>query len=236
MRITFDITPRLEKAVLKLAEVFQHPWPVRFDTVECSIGADDRGEGMHATEMPEKAPESASKDEGAVIPAEPEKTQESPKESQEPATVAAPEVTVAPEPAEAVPVAAEPVEEKPVKKPAKKPVKKAPEKAPESASKGEGAVIPAEPEQAQASAKESQEPAPTIEKAPGGDPMAGMTILEASQKLLNEIQERRLEMADVNARMRAKADELGLSCGSCTMLVKAIGYVEARKVMLGEKQ
>lgn len=231
MRITFDITPRLEKAVLKLAEAFQHPWPVRFDAVECSIGADDRDDGMRVAETPEKAPESAGKDEGVIIPPEPEKAQEPPRESQEPAVVAAPEVAAIPEPVEAVPVAAEPAEEKPVKKSAKKPVKKAPE----NAGKGDGAVIPPEPEKAQEPAKESQEPAPTTEKAPGGDPMAGMTVLEASQKLLGEIQECGLEMADVNARMRAKADELGLSCGSCTLLVKAIGYIEARKVMFGEK-
>lgn len=235
MRVTFDITPRLEKAVLKLAEVFQHPWPVRFDTVECSIGADNRDEGMHAAETPEKASESAGKDEGAVIPPEPEKAQEPPRESQEPAVVAAPEVAAIPELVEAAPVAAEPAEEKPVKKPTKKPVKKAPEKAPENASKDEGVITSPEPEKAQEPPKESQEPAPTIEKAPGSDPMAGMTVLEASQKLLNEIQKRGLEMADVNARMRAKADELGLSCGSCALLVKAIGYVEARKVMFGEK-
>ena len=40
-------------------------------------------------------------------------------------------------------------------------------------------------------------------------------------------------MADVNARIRAKAQELNLSYPSGTILMKAIGYVETRKIALG---
>ena len=52
--------------------------------------------------------------------------------------------------------------------------------------------------------------------------------------ITDELRERGIEMADANARVRRRANELGLSYGSYTCLVKAIGYTEARRVALGE--
>lgn len=65
------------------------------------------------------------------------------------------------------------------------------------------------------------------------DPMQGMSVMRAMQVLLDEIDEKGIDMADVNARIRAKAQELNLSYPSGTILMKAIGYVETRKIALG---
>lgn len=73
------------------------------------------------------------------------------------------------------------------------------------------------------------------EKKEADDPMAGMTVVEAMNALVNEIQSKGVDMADVNSRVRAKAGELGLTYSSAACLIKAIGYVETRKVALGEK-
>ena len=65
------------------------------------------------------------------------------------------------------------------------------------------------------------------------DPMQGMSVMRAMQVLLDEIDEKGIDMADVNSRIRAKAQELNLSYPSGTILMKAIGYVETRKIALG---
>jgi outer membrane biosynthesis protein TonB len=117
----------------------------------------------------------------------------------------------------------EPVAEKPKKKTAKKKPMDAPTPAPEP----ELVVIPPEPETAPTEATQAQQPE--------GDPMAGMTVVEAMQALVSEIQQKGVDMAAVNGRVRAKANELGLAYSSAACLIKAIGYVETRKVALGEK-
>lgn len=75
-----------------------------------------------------------------------------------------------------------------------------------------------------------------IEEKPAeaDDPMQGMTVMQAAQKLLNEVKEADLDMVEVNKRVRAKASELGLSYGSVACLIKAVGYSEARAIALGE--
>jgi hypothetical protein len=73
------------------------------------------------------------------------------------------------------------------------------------------------------------------EKKEADDPMAGMTVVEAMNALVSEIQSKGIDMAVVNSRVRAKAGELGLVYSSAACLIKAIGYVETRKVALGEK-
>ena len=96
---------------------------------------------------------------------------------------------------------------------------------------------------AEAPAEESAEPepAPAAPTAPqettksDGDPMAGMSVVDAVQALVSEIQDKGIDMASVNARVRAKANEIGLTYASAACLIKAIGYVEARRVALGEK-
>lgn len=149
---------------------------------------------------------------------------------------------VSSEPAET----AEPVQETPkaetVKKPKKKTVKKAPE-SPQSAPETELAPVQAETENVQPEPPQPQDeaisPEPVearedakTEKAED-DPMQGMSVMRAMQVLLDEIDEKGIDMADVNARIRAKAQELNLSYPSGTILMKAIGYVETRKIALG---
>lgn len=92
---------------------------------------------------------------------------------------------------------------------------------------------PAEPVQAEPATVTEPEPAQT---APASDdPMCGMSVVDAVAALVKDIQARGIEMADVNARVRAKAAEIGLTYASAACLIKAIGYQEARKVALGEK-
>lgn len=149
---------------------------------------------------------------------------------------------ISPEPAET----AEPVQETPkaetVKKPKKKAVKKAPE-SPQNASEAEPASVQAEVENVQPAAAQPQseavspEPPEAKEDAKAekaeDDPMQGMSVMRAMQVLLDEIDEKGIDMADVNSRIRAKAQELNLSYPSGTILMKAIGYVETRKIALG---
>lgn len=90
--------------------------------------------------------------------------------------------------------------------------------------KSEPALAQNEPESVKA-----EEPAKTED-----DGMAGMSLLEAARQLIKDIQDAGIEMADANARVRAKAEELGLNFGSVTCLIKAIGYTEARKVAIGK--
>lgn len=149
---------------------------------------------------------------------------------------------VPPEPAET----AEPAQEAPkaetVKKPKKKAVKKAPE-SPQNEPETEPAPVQAEAENVQPeppqlqSVAASPDPAEAQEDAKTekteDDPMQGMSVMRAMQVLLDEIDEKGIDMADVNARIRAKAQELNLSYPSGTILMKAIGYVETRKIALG---
>ena len=65
--------------------------------------------------------------------------------------------------------------------------------------------------------------------------MCGMTVVDAVKALVDEIQQKGIDMGQVNARVRAKATEIGLAYASAACLIKAIGYTEARKVALGEK-
>lgn len=126
-----------------------------------------------------------------------------------------------------------------VKKSKKKTVKKAPE-SPQNAPEVEPAPVQAEVENVHAAAAQAQDeavsPGPAeaqeAEKAED-DPMRGMSVMRAMQVLLDEIDEKGIDMADVNARIRAKAQELNLSYPSGTILMKAVGYVETRKIALG---
>lgn len=195
----------------------------------------------------------------SVKPARPETAQNAPEtrldvqpapvqadgENVQPAAAQPQDEAVSPEPAE-LEETAEPVQEapktEPVKKPKKKAVKKAPE-SPQNEPETEAAPLQAaaenvqpEPPQPQDEAispepVEAREDAKT-EKAED-DPMQGMSVMRAMQVLLDEIDEKGIDMADVNARIRAKAQELNLSYPSGTILMKAIGYVETRKIALG---
>lgn len=76
--------------------------------------------------------------------------------------------------------------------------------------------------------------APAPASRPSGDSYGGMPLLQAVQALLDEVAQRGIELADVNARVRQAATERDLPYTSAACLMKAIGYDETRKIVLGE--
>lgn len=229
LTIKIDITERLEKSLHALT------------TAICSAGV------CHASEKPENLPVETSKDSGPVItPTEPENAPEA--KSEQPVEVKPGVVEVAAQNDNAEPVinkalkswikevASEQPEKKPVKKRASK---KAENSAVETPKEPDPVVTPSETENA-AEAK-SEQPVKVKPEAvepaasDNDDPMCRMTVMDAMQTVMNEINEKGLEMADVNARVRARAAEAGIAYSSIICLIKALGYKEARRVALGEK-
>lgn len=219
-RITLDITERFADALNALVRIAQNASIQAARTAISepfvySVGTTN----AQPTQPAQTAPESAAEAEPVVIPPEPESA---PTEAVQPQ-----ETPITETPANDDAPAVEPTPEKPKKKKASKKPVEAPEPAPEP----EAPVTQPEPEPAHTDTPEPQEAA----KSDDGDPMAGMTVVEAMQALVSEIQQRGVDMAAVNGRVRAKANELGLAYSSAACLIKAIGYVETRKVALGEK-
>lgn len=83
-----------------------------------------------------------------------------------------------------------------------------------------------------------EQPVEAIPDAPDADaqadPYNGMTLLGAVQSLLDEVREKGLELADVNARVRKECSARSLPFSSAACLMKAVGYAQARKVVFGE--
>lgn len=153
-----------------------------------------------------------------------------------PVEVAATEPEPMPDPAEATPVDSEPEAPKPKKSrkksaPADEPQKVAPE-TPQSVEEPPAGNLPSEP-QNDAQAQASCESEPEKEKPADDDPYHGMTLLRAVQSLLDEIAQKGLELADVNARVRKECESRGIAYTSAACLMKAIGYDETRKIALG---
>lgn len=200
LRITFDISDKLDTALCRLAAAIEaagvcKALPVHSEAVECPA---------KSVETAPAAPIVS----GQII------TQPEPETVKTELVLAQSEAV--PEPAANDDAKESPeAEPEPAKKPAKKKAAKKAEAAP---------VAQSEPESAKA-----EEPAKAAD-----DGMAGMNLMEAARQLIEDIQDAGIEMADANARVRAKADELGLNFGSITCLIKAIGYVEARKVAIGK--
>lgn len=229
LRITIDISARFEHAINNLADAMsRHPFAnycdyddrdtfakkeFCLDSIESRVNAQ---RNSAQTEAPEPAPEP----EAPTTRPESETMQGAPIESHEMVVVDTPandDTPATPEPA-------------PVDKPKKKKAQKKPVEAPEPAPEHEIVSTQPTPETAQTAAPVSQETAKS-----DGDLMAGMTVVDAVQALVNEIRDKDIDMATVNARVRAKANEIGLSYASVACLIKAIGYVETRRVALGEK-
>ena len=206
-RITLDITERFADALNALVRIVQN---VSIQAAHAAIS--------EPFAYSVGTPEPAADAEPVVIPPE---TEIAPAE-----TVQTQETVIAETPVNGDAAAVEPVPEKPKKKKAQKKPVEAPEPAPES----EAPITQPAPEPVQAEPTAPQEPAKS-----DGDPMAGMTVVEAMQALVSEIQQKGVDMAAVNGRVRAKANELGLAYSSAACLIKAIGYVETRKIALGEK-
>lgn len=216
-KLTIDFSDRAVQALATIAEA------VRFSSVKPA-----------RPEIAQNAPETRLEVEPVPVQADGENVQ--------PAVTQPQSAAVSSEPAET----AEPVQETPkaetVKKPKKKTVKKAPE-SPQSAPETELAPVQAEAENVHAVVAQPQSEAVSPEPSEAqvdaktekaeDDPMQGMSVMRAMQVLLDEIDEKGIDMADVNARIRAKAQELNLSYPSGTILMKAIGYVETRKIALG---
>lgn len=215
-RITLDITERFADALNALVRIVQS---VSIQAARTAISEPFAySVGTPNAQPVQTAPESVAEAEPVVIPPA---TESAPAEAVQPQETAITET-----PANDDAPIAEPAPEKPKKKKAsKKPVE-----APEPASEPEAPVTQPTPEPAPAAPTAPQETTKS-----DGDPMAGMTVVEAMQALVSEIQQKGVDMAAVNGRVRAKANELGLAYSSAACLIKAIGYVETRKVALGEK-
>lgn len=148
-----------------------------------------------------------------------------------PVDVAATEPESASEPADSEPEAPKSKKSRKKSAPADEPQKAAPE-APQSVEEPPAGNLPPEP-QNDAQAQASCESEPEKAKPADGDPYHGMTLLQAVQSLLDEIAQKGLELADVNARVRKECESRGLAYTSAACLMKAIGYDETRKIALG---
>ena len=109
-----------------------------------------------------------------------------------------------------------------------------PEIAPQVHTSCEPVAVPEPQAEAKPELKAEHVAAPTPAPKPSGDSYGGMPLLQAVQELLDEVAQRGIELADVNARVRQAATERGLPYTSAACLMKAIGYDETRKIVLGE--
>lgn len=223
LRITIDISERLAGALNAIADALKSAQSIGISEAiaernrhlsaagfNCVLCADSQPAQMTSEPIAEAEP--------VVIPPAPESA---------PAEVVQPQETAITE----TPVNDDtPAVELAPEKPKKKKASKKPVEAPEPALEPEAPVTQPAPEPAATAPTAPQETAKS-----DGDPMAGMTVVDAVQALVSEIQDKGIDMASVNARVRAKANEIGLTYASAACLIKAIGYVEARKVALGEK-
>lgn len=230
-RITLDITERFADALNALVRIVQNASIQAARTAISEPFAYSVGTpNAQPTQPAQTAPESAAEAEPVVIPPEPEAAPTETVQPQETTVQGRIVENPEPEPVAVSLAAVEPAAAEPTEKPKKKKASKKPVEAPEPASEPEAPVIQPTPEPAPAAPTAPQETTKS-----DGDPMAGMTVVDAVQALVSEIQDKGIDMASVNARVRAKANEIGLTYASAACLIKAIGYVEARRVALGEK-
>lgn len=222
LKLTLDLSDRFADAIDRLASAIES------SGCACSV----QSVCEHVENAPEISPESVSPIEaGNDTPAD-EIAQVDPKESQESAPM--------PEPVEpAKKITPAPVEKpsEAVEKPKRSRAKKAdtPKPDAETIDPLTGEVLP---DRKTEPAEKSEAPAaaePAAPASPDSDPMQGMNVIQALQAITREASERGVDMAAMNGRIRAKADELGLAYGSAACLIKAVGYVEARRVALGER-
>ena len=224
-RVTIDITDRFADALNAIADALKSAQPIGISEAIAERTRHLSAAGFNCVPCAEAQPAQMASEPVE----EPEPVVISPAPENAPAEAVPPQETAIPEtPVNDDAPAVEPTPEKPKKKKAAKKATEAPEPAPAS----EAPITQPEPELAPTAPAEAQETTP---KPDGGDPMGGMTVVEAMQALVSEIQQKGVDMAAVNGRVRAKANELGLAYSSAACLIKAIGYVETRKVALGEK-
>ena len=256
-KLTIDITDKLADAVSALSTSIAavrkcHAASVTESVAQGKSSSAPTPSHTKAPQCAQEAPECTKEPEPVITQAEPENAKIDMPEPQESARAIDEEQAAdcagvrfhCPTPAQALPATAvstdadaapaQQEKQEPEKPKKKKSAKKAaetpaPAEAPRPESKPEPPVVEA-PEKPEPAKAEAAKPDATAD----GDPMGGMTVMEAVQALFDAIQQKGLEMADVNARVRAKANAIGLSYSSIACLIKAVGYVEARRIALGE--
>lgn len=238
-RITIDISARFEHAINNLADAMsRHPFAnycdyddrSTFAKKEFCLDSIDRIVAEQRNRAQIDTAERVSESEAPATQPDPEKPQTTPTEAQETPVQGRFVENPEPEPVAVSLATVEPAAAEPTEKPKKKKASKKPVEAPEPAPEPEAVVTQPAPEPVATAPTAPQETAKS-----DGDPMSGMTVVDAVQALVNEIRDKDIDMATVNARVRAKANEIGLTYASAACLIKAIGYVEARRVALGEK-
>lgn len=257
-KLTIDITDKLADAISALSASIAdarkcHTASVTENVAQIvgKVSSASLSSHKEAPQCAQEAPECTKEPEPVITQADPESAKIAPAELQDSASDEGRIADCAgaqfhcPTPAQPLPAVnkadavPEPQEKQEPEKPKKKKSAKKAAETPAPAEAPQPEAKP-QPEPPVVEATEKPEPAkaepvkPDEPKAADGDPMGGMTVMEAVQALFDAIQQKGLEMADVNARVRAKANELGLSYSSIACLIKAIGYVEARRIALGE--
>lgn len=253
LRLTFDITPAFAKAIGDIADALRgkptSPYDIDpgfakasrdiTDALRGKLSAPESAEAVEAdnsTPEDESAKQAATREEliSEIREAVPSlKDEPSPTEAQADAPA---EPAEAPKPKRGRPRKAEATQ---------KDVQAAPESAetveagnstpePESAPQMQTPCEPVAASEPQAEAKPEPVAAPAPAPKPSGESYGGMPLLQAVQALLDEVAQRGIELADVNARVRQAATERGLPYTSAACLMKAIGYDETRKIVLGE--
>lgn len=224
LRLTFDITPAFARAIGDIADAIRGKGMISlvdgdkcgaFDaTLRNIVNGTGAGELTPATESaPQVATpcESVAVEAQADAPAEPAEAPKLKRGRPRKADAVQKDAQAAPESTETVEADNSTPEI---------------ESAPQVATSCESTAVP-EP-------KAEPVAAPAPASKPSGDSYGGMPLLQAVQALLDEVAQRGIELADVNARVRQAATERGLPYTSAACLMKAIGYDETRKIVLGE--
>lgn len=204
LRLNIDISDRFEDAVKALTDALVMREKLRHEYAQGR-------ERVISSQTPDEQREGGPEKDPTPAESEPAKESQSQGVSDEAKAEEAPEPPRPSQPTEG---------EKLQKKARAKAQKTAPERVGQEVTPEPAQVTP-EPEKAQEAVKNE-------------DSMQGMNLMQAVKAITDELRARGVEMADANARVRRRANDLGLSYSSFTCLVKAIGYTEARRVALGE--
>lgn len=229
IKVTIGISERTFAAVSLLAGAMQSLAYAYGSRSDMSCGAEIAAKKRDAeAETAQPCEQSAEPQSDAQAQSSCEPAAEIP---EPPVEVAATEPEPVPEPVEAEPEASKPKKSRKKSAPVDESQKAAPE-APQSVEEPPAGNLPSEP-QSDAQEQSSCESEPEKAKPADDDPYHGMTLLQAVQNLLDEIAQKGLELADVNARVRKECESRGLAYTSAACLMKAIGYDETRRVALG---
>lgn len=229
IKVTIGISERTFAAVSLLAGAMQSLAYAYGSRSDMSCGAEIAAKKRDAeAETAQPCEQSAEPQSDAQAQSSCEPAAEIP---EPPVEVAATEPEPAQEPVEVEPEAPKPKKSRKKSASVDESQKAAPE-APQSVEEPPAGNLPSEP-QSDAQAQASCESEPEKAKPADDDPYHGMTLLQAVQNLLDEIAQKGLELADVNARVRKECESRGLAYTSAACLMKAIGYDETRRVALG---